>query len=94
MDYQDIEKAERVLTQLTDTFRAVQYLNEVLATLKPLVAGTAQIEARLAAKQDELRTLETAVAKARHDLAEARVEREKLDVAVEAIKNQLKGVGL
>jgi chromosome segregation ATPase len=94
MNYQDIEKAEKVLTKLTDTFRAVQYLNDVLETLKPLVGGTAQLEAKLEATKAELATVEGVLGKARQELAEARIEKEKIDQAVAAINGQLKGVGL
>lgn len=94
MDYKDIEQAEKVLTKLTDTFRAVQYLNDVLATLKPVIGGIAQYEAQLASKAAELAVLKGAVDKARQDLAEARIEKEKVEAAVAAVKAQLRDLKL
>ena len=94
MDYQDIEKAERVLTQLTDTFRAVQYLDEVVATLKPLVGQLTQIKEQLASKLKDLEAAKGDLEQTRTQLADAQAEKVKLDKVVLSMKAQLKDFGL
>lgn len=94
MDYKDIEKAERVLTQLTDTFRAVQYLNDVLATLKPVIGGLAQYDAQLDAKKAELVVVKAQLAEVTTALIEARNETVKYEKLLANIRAQLKDIGL
>lgn len=94
MEYQDIEKAERVLTQLTDTFRAVQYLDEVVATLKPLVGQLTQIKEQLATKLTALDAAKGELEQTKIQLADTQAEKVKLDKMLGSIKAQLKDFGL
>ena len=94
MDYKDIEKAERVLTQLTDTFRAVQYLNDVLASLKPVIGGIAQYEAQLEEKKAALANVRDELARAQVEFIQVQTEKQSLERLTADIRTKLKGVGL
>ena len=94
MDYKDIEKAERVLTQLTDTFRAVQYLNDVLASLKPVIGGIAQNEAQLEEKKAALANVRDELARAQVEFIQVQTEKQSLERLTADIRTKLKGVGL
>ena len=94
MNMQDVKQAEDTLNLLVRTFRAAESLQETLQTIKAGVQLMNELDAKTDAAKSTLATLEKAVSNARQELAEAKIEREKIDQAVAAIKGQLKGVGL
>lgn len=94
MDMKDIKQAEDTLNVLVRTFRAAESLQDTLGTIKAGVQMLGELDAKVASAESTLATLNKAVGAARLELAEARIEKEKIDQAVAAIKGQLKGVGL
>lgn len=91
---QEVQKAEETLTKFLAVFRAAGVMQESIETIKAAVNGYAAIQAETRKAEENLAAMNAALATARHELAEARIEKERLDQAVGAIKLQLKGMKL
>lgn len=91
---QEVQAASQTLAKIIDTFRAATELQSALAVVQEAVVQHANIGEEISKLKITKEELLAAIAEANHALAEAKVEKEKAEASVSAIKAQLKGLGL